>query len=107
MTDGKTASPLPTREDLIDLCERGLVPQSKWRDRDSAKAQLQLGEARVLLRAGCDFTLAGSPLSTEDTWWIEVVYRGFGWFEEHEMYDETFYIPTAQRLAKRAGNDWY
>lgn len=95
------------RDTLIFLCERGLVPQDKWSDRDSAGAQLQLGKAWVLLRAGCDYRLADSPPQTEDTIWIDVTYEGFDWFEVHEMTTDLFYIPTESRLERTAGRDWY
>ena len=97
----------PSRDDLISLCERGVVAESHWHDRDSAGAQRQLGEALALLRAGCDFRLAGSPQQTHDTWWIEVTYKGFDYFEVGNETTETFYVPTAARLERTAGRDWY
>lgn len=97
----------PTREELIELCDRGLVPQERWWDRDSAKAQRQLAECGALLRAGCDFRLATRPVSTDRTWWVEVEFKGFDWFEIHLMSTELYYLPTAERLAERTGGDWY
>lgn len=32
-----------TREELISICERAIVPQSKWWDRDSEQAQAGVG----------------------------------------------------------------
>lgn len=103
----------PTRHELIELCDRGVVSESQWLDRDSARAQQQLGQCRALLAAGCDYGIADSPESTESTLWIEVRYRGFNWFEsggpgpDDEQLDvETFYVPTAKRLDDRVG-DWY
>ena len=49
---------MPTRDELVDLCDRGVVAHSHWRNRDSAEAQRQLGECRALLLAGCDFRIA-------------------------------------------------
>lgn len=46
-----------TREDLIAICERAIVPQDHWRNRDSASAQLGVGAALVLLKAGCKFVV--------------------------------------------------
>lgn len=99
----------PTREDLIALAERGIVPESKWADRDSAGAQMQLGKAWALLRAGCEFRFASSPEQTEDTHWVEITYQGFQYVEQGEGFEETdtFYLPTASRLERKAGHDWY
>lgn len=98
------------RETLIALCERGFVPQERWRNRDSASAQLQLGQAYALLRAGCDFTPDGD--TSHDSHWIDIEYRGFDYFEGDydgagRLDDDTFYIPTAERLDRTAGKDWY
>lgn len=99
---------MATREHLIDLCERGIVPELEWNDRDSAGAQQQLGKAWALLKAGCEFRVASDPKSTADTLWIEVTCRGFGYFDwDGEPDVERFYIPTDLRLRKRAGRDWY
>lgn len=101
------AKDAPKREHLIDLCERGVVPENRWYDRDSATAQRQLGEALALLRAGCDFRLSAAPASDPDTWWVQIVFKGFGYFDwGGELDDELFYIPTSERLERRDG-DWY
>ncbi len=101
----------PTREHLVDLCTRGVVQHDRWADRDSANAQRQLGEARALLAAGCRFQVirVGNLASDAGTWWVCIEFRGFQAFEygiDH-MEDETFYIPTAERLANADGGDWY
>lgn len=62
----------PSREELIELCDRGIIPQTKWYNRDSAGAQIQMATARTLLLSGCDFIVADVPLSDENTWWIEI-----------------------------------
>jgi hypothetical protein len=100
---------VPTREDLIDLCERGVVPHDRWHNRDSSGAQRQLGECLALLRAGCEFEVARTPESTGSTWWIEVWFRGFDAFEYGERHEsnETFYVPTKERLEGVNGGDWY
>jgi len=54
-----------TREELIALCEAALVPESEWRNRDSAGAQRQIGEAWALLRAGCPYRIL--PGTDDDT----------------------------------------
>lgn len=116
-----------SRQDLIQLCVDGVVQEKDWTDRDSAKSQIQLGEACALLMAGCDFrVLTGevksSPtshlVSDADTWWIEIFYEGFGYYETFSSEDteeerlsyrqsKTAYIPTRQRLNDRVGKDWY
>jgi len=99
----------PTRQELITLCNRGIVPQEHWHNRDSAGAQKQLAEARSLLLAGCDFRLDDKPptVSDKDTWWVEITYKGFDYFEEGELSTHTFYIPTESRLNSSDGKDWY
>jgi len=101
-----------TREELIQLCDDGIVPVGKWCDRDSAGAQKQLGKARALLSAGCEFCYAISPEQTSNTIWIEIRFPGFNAFEEGiDMQDswdtDLFYIPTRERLEGRNGKDWY
>ena len=100
----------PTREDLIALCEQASVPESKWWNRDSSDAQKQVGECWSLLRAGCEFAVLrqGSLASDKRVWWIEITYRGFGFFDWGAPLErDTFYLPTADRLASRDGGDWY
>ena len=97
-----------TREELISLCERGVVPVSQWRNRDSAGAQIQLGGASVLLKAGAEFRSAGDPADTDQTIWIRITYPGFAHFDwDGKEEDDLFYIPTDERLRDRAGKDWY
>lgn len=102
-------SSVDPRQHLIDLCERGVVPQDKWLDRDTARAQRQLGEALVLLKAGCEFRINPNERlqSTARMIWIEVEYKGFDYFEEGDLSDDTFYIPTDKRLREVDGGDWY
>ena len=98
----------PTRDELIDLCMRGSVPQDRWHDRDSARAQRQLGECLALLAAGCDFTV--SPVDG-CTWWVQIKSQGFNYFEfgsDEGIFDsDHFYVPTAKQLADTEGRDWY
>jgi hypothetical protein len=94
----------PTRKELLSICERAFVPQTKWTDRDSSAAQRQLGECYALLKAGCRFTV-----STErDTHWVTVIFHGFGHFDwDGADDDERYYLPTEERLLRRDGQDWY
>jgi hypothetical protein len=107
------SEPTYSREVLVDLCERAAVPVDHWHDRDSAGAQKQVGEALMLLKAGCDFSMSEDPVTDEKTVWIRVVYPGFNAFEcgrdraDGYWDDDTFYIPTNVRLARSEGKDWY
>lgn len=95
-----------TREDLISICERAIVPVGEWSDRDTPSAQEKLGHAWVLLRAGCAWRPALSPVSTNQTIWIEITAPGFSTFDEGDGPEEhLFYLPTEERLAR--GGDWY
>lgn len=97
-----------TREQLIGLCEAGVVPEAAWSNRDSAGAQRQLGECLALLRAGCTWEVNKKLYSYGSrTHWIDVAYKGFTWFEVGFMSTDTFYIPTSERLAEVSGKDWY
>lgn len=101
-----------TREDLIAICERAVVPVNRWSNRDSARSQEKIGTAWALLKAGCDWHESVSPASDEDTIWIEIEYPGFSAFEEgrdeREYWEEElFYLPTEKRLDRWSGKDWY
>lgn len=95
------------REDLISLCERGIVNKDSWGNRDSASAHRQLGECWALLKANCDFRLLseGHLVTDEYTIWIEITYPGFAYCEGGAMEKRTFYLPTDLRLER--GGDWY
>jgi hypothetical protein len=101
-----------TREQLIDLCYRGFVSEKLWANRDSCAAQRQLGEALVLLRAGCQFSI--DKQTDQHHVILKIRAQGFNYFESHDADDETdgldefgFYLPTPQRLTERQGKDWY
>lgn len=96
-----------SRAELVALCDRGLVPEDLWCNRDSAGAQRQLATARAFLLAGCAYRLATDPKQTPDTVWVEITYKGFDYFETHDETTDTFYIPTAARLDAHSGKDWY
>lgn len=108
MPTAGTTKAVPTRADLVDLCEAGVVPVDQWSNRDTSDAQIQLGKALALLRAGCDYTIANDPLSDGRTWWVEITYPGFAHFDwDGGTETELFYIPTRKRLDQAAGRDWY
>lgn len=107
-----------TREELVAICERAVVPVEKWRDRDSASAQQGVGLAYVMLKAGAEFTIAPARVGvsgcfTDDsTIWIDLEWPGFQAFEyeranRHYWDDETVYLPTPERLDRADGGDWY
>lgn len=104
MTD--TTPTLPDREQLLSLCESGFVPEERWSNRDSSSAHRQLGEAYALLKAGCDFTVYDQK---HKSWWVAIQFKGFDAFEygEHHTTSESFYIPTAESIARADGGDWY
>lgn len=100
-----------TRDDLISICERAIVPHGKWRDRDTCSAQEGVGKAWAFLRAGCDFTVIteGDVCVTDDrTIWIEITHDDFGVIDyDGPQAEDTFYLPTPARLDEADGRDWY
>lgn len=99
-----------TRKKLIEICERALVPESKWSDRDSEVAQKRIGEAWALLRAGCSYQVVYEDdlISTNDsTIWIKIRSKGFEYFEGEGKNVETFYLPTEKHLNNAQQGDWY
>lgn len=107
-----------SREELIKLCEKAIVLEKNWIDRDSSYSQKEIGEAWALLKAGCDFRIlregCGCTQSDEKTIWIEINYCGVGYFEGSGDLEkpagkesETYYIPTEKRLKEANGDDWY
>lgn len=113
-----------TRDELLAICKKASVKQENWLDRDTAAAQRQLGEAYMLLQAGCEVrTLYGDYVrrftgsstivvksdltTTDETIWIQITYKGFQYFEAGEFESDTFYLPTREYLRRRKGKDWY
>lgn len=102
-----------SREELISLCERAIVPVEKWSDRDSDSAHQNIGQAWAYLKAGCEFRISTEERLTtdEETIWLYFKVPTFQYFEygdEGEGYpEEHCYIPTEKRLQERAGEDWY
>jgi hypothetical protein len=101
-----------TREELITIAEKAIVPQKEWGDRDSEQAHKQLGIALVFLKAGCRFEV---DKVEDETIWGTVHPHGFRSFEysdneeEQELFSEkySFYLPTISRLIETEGKDWY
>ena len=104
--DQSEAAADQTREALIALCDAGILPETQWSNRDTARAQTGLGECRALLMAGCAFEI--DQEDTDDHFiWIWITVKGFDYFEYGRMSRETFYLPTRSWLAETAGRDWY
>lgn len=107
------------RQELIAICERAVVPLADWNDRDTPDSQTKIGMAWALLKAGCPFVVCADPkevcCTDAETIWIEIKYPRFMQFEcgetsesdSKDWPDETFYLPTPERLDKVAGKDWY
>ena len=100
-----------SRENLIMICERAVVPHKDWSDRDSYFAQIGVGQAWSLLKAGAPFEVMRGDFacSTDDqTIWIKITCKGFAAFD-YGGADErkTYYLPTDARLTASEGGDWY
>lgn len=99
-----------TREQLIDICERAIVPQDKWSDRDSASAHEKVGISYVYLKAGVEFDIVDEDeilQPDEFTIWIKFKVKGFNYTEMGEYDVATCYIPSEKALDKAKGEDWY
>ena len=97
-----------TREELIALCERAIVAEDLWSNRDSATAQQKIGRCWALLKAGCEFVIT-DPKDRFGSINLDITYTGFNCFELGEGYEDedSFYIPTAEKLDAVNGKDWY
>jgi hypothetical protein len=113
-----------TREKLIEICEKAIVNQSKWQNRDSASSQIGVGQCWALLKSGCKFQIAtkentiGSCITSEKTIWIQFWVKDFTWYDtldgDSDEYPDgidnseyQFYLPTEKRLVNSKGEDWY
>jgi len=105
-----------TREELIQICERAVVPIEKWGNRDSPSSHEKLGVCSVMLKAGADFTVHRAKkegesgcLTDDRTIWLTLHWHNFGDFEYGTRFGESdsFYLPTPARLDQTEGRDWY
>ncbi len=58
-----------TRNELISICESGVVPCEDWQDRDSFSTQVQLSDIYGLLCAGAEYTAKVDEYG--ETIWID------------------------------------
>lgn len=107
-----------TREELIELCNIGVVTSDKWFNRDSCDAQKKLHLAKLTLMGGCKFKvmehskmgslwenrkMESSCVTDDETIWIEIFYDD--WEDGKSWHGH--YIPTKKRLEDNKDGDWY
>lgn len=94
-----------TREDLIDICDKAVVPYNSWCNRDTPSAQAQTATARAYLLAGCDFKIStdGNLTTDENTVWVYIKHYEF----EDTADWHSYYLPTEKSLKESEGRDWY
>src|SRR5258705_8782759 len=101
-----------TRKELIDICEKSIVNQSKWENRDSASNHINVGKCWTLLKSGCKFEIAtkekefiSNCITDNDTIWIQFWVKDFCWHDTLDADEEEypngvqsseyfFYLPT-------------
>ncbi|MCL4301143.1 MAG: hypothetical protein KJ077_35755 [Anaerolineae bacterium] len=98
-----------TRAEIKEIARKSIVHQDKWSNRDTASAQMKVGTLMALLEAGCEMAIdTGGQFPTDQhTIWVTVKVPGFSYFEGGEMDEESFYLPTPERLLLAKGEDWY
>jgi hypothetical protein len=98
-----------SRKKLIEICENAIVNEKYWHDRDSSGAQQGVGKCWALLKANCPYEILtkGNLKTDKRTIWIEIIYKGFDYFELGGRQSDTFYLPTPEHLKKMDGIDWY
>jgi hypothetical protein len=95
------------REYLINLCEKAIVNEEKWRTLNSFFLQQSVGELWMLLKSGCEYRV---ELYDELYYVIDVAYKGVDYFEGEENGNEqasTHVLPTIERLKAIDGDEWY
>jgi hypothetical protein len=91
-----------TRQDLITICERAIVPLAKWSNRDTPQSQKDVGKVWALLKAGCPFTI----IREEDSPGV-VTDETIIWLEIRSPHTEIYYLPTLAKIERSSGEDWY
>jgi len=125
-----------SREQLIELCEKAVVPCDKWHDRDSYCAQREIASIYSGLKAGIDYNAtldeSGNTIHIDFTSPTEEQRKLIGNYnlpiDSLEQYREKFgydnemfngngidwssnslfsYMPSPKGLADSEGGDWY
>jgi hypothetical protein len=123
-----------TKDKLISLCERAVVPCEKWSDRDSAIAQNHIQEIHARLSAdipfSCSFENDTIFVSFKEPTEEQIKNISLGLSvdtvsdyrervsddPDDEMFEPFFYssdciyrgfLPTEERLNEVNGSDWY
>jgi hypothetical protein len=117
-----------TREELIQICEKAIVPQKLWSHRGSELAQKEIGRCWQLLKCGCEFEIRPTNKPDRLIWEKNFIELQF-WAHNEEWFDHgdnphsksehsgfildseakllLFLIPTTEFLDKAKGADWY
>ena len=100
-----------SREYLIEICEKAIVPVERWNNWGTPHAQQSVGRCWALLKAGCEFEVDAKE-TTEETIWLNIntpTFNTFEYGEEDGDFNEleSFYLPTEKRLKDRGDRDWY
>lgn len=111
-----------TREELIAICQRAVVPVKDWRHLQAAEVHEKHGLCWVLLTAGCEFTVQpAAPEGTRRSCATDAQYIWvfIAWPDVSDLRLGTrpkapagsncaaFRLPTPARLDEAAGKDWY
>lgn len=120
-----------TRDYLIDICERAVVPCSNWSNRDSYIAQINVQNIYRGLMLGLDYTVDESdydsltinfincnPIQPDADQYNLDIDNLDSYFELKGTDSEMFYcsshfdayggfLPTEKRLQEADGYDWY
>lgn len=123
---------IPTKEQLIELCEKSVVRCSNWHDRDSYSAQVNVQNIYRGLMLNLDYTLTidddyqsitvnfincNKTQPDADKYNLDIDSLD-DYFELRGSDSEMFYrssefdswggfLPTAERLQEADGSDWY
>lgn len=101
------------KEQLIEICEKAIVPHKEWINRDTSDAQAQIAVAAAYLKCGCDFRVltdennSGGLATDKETIWLEITFSGFGTFEGGDKEKQTYFLPTPERIKNADMRDWY
>jgi hypothetical protein len=106
-----------SREKLIEICEKSIVPWEKWSSCLTPPAQKKVGLCWNLLKAGCEFEILVKPkevgdlaVTNERNIWLRIRWPSVvdvGMKKGDCSNEELFYLPTEKRLIENEGGDWY